>query len=172
MSTLASPTAEAFGRDLQSYKEESEKVRLPVVRCPPYLLMISAHRKLWMSTNKCLSPMARLKGHTLLRFLSCRSTTGKRPNEVTLQSGTSPFPFICSIRLIILSFRSVSSLRSHLPDTPSRRSKPVGVNIASYPEEGIYVLVYLTIPSFFFLLAYPYKFGIPDLGLTFQSTLP
>ena len=31
MSSLASPVAENFGRDLQQYKEESEKVRVLVV---------------------------------------------------------------------------------------------------------------------------------------------
>ena len=38
MSSLRSPAAEAFGEDLRRYKEESEKVRLLVVRSPSYLI--------------------------------------------------------------------------------------------------------------------------------------
>ena len=119
MSTLASlsPGAEDFNRNLQKYKEESEKVRPLVVRPrPSHPLIFSAHRKRWMrttmlSTILALMTMARkLMRYSLPKSLSCPLTASQRPTELTQQPANSLFLPILSFVPLVPIFRSFYSV--------------------------------------------------------------
>lgn len=122
MTILASPNAEAFGHNLQQYKEESEKVRFLILSSPSPFLPADhlGHRKQWarMKWSSTTLTMG-VKRYCLL--------TSQRQTEVILKPITSLLPFIL-LMLIIRSFYSIFSFRSHLPNAPSQHSKPVNVS--------------------------------------------